>query len=342
MRILYLGDSWLDGTCAQRREALKRLGHEVVSCSPGDLIPCRTKIPFFASLNVRTGYRLVAGVVEARLRSRLSSDRWDLVWVDCGGELAPSFYRWLRQRGAPIVNYMTDNPFQNRDYRKWDLYRKSLPLHDLTVLPRAENVAQAREAGARNILRVHFSYDPVAHAPTACAVPKKRHDAIFVGSWMPERGPFVLELLNVGLPLKIVGSGWPRSPEWPALQPHWLGPSVYGRSYVEAIESAHIAVGLLSKGNRDLHTQRSVEVPFIGSAIFCAERTTEHMEMYREGYEAVYWDSPAECAQACRKLLQNPEECARMAALARKQVIKLKLSNDEVMAEILNCVGALH
>lgn len=336
MRILYLGDSWPDGTCAQRREALKRLGHEVSAWDPGRFIPGQGRIPLLASFNVRTGYRLVAGVVDARLRVQLAHERWDLVWVDCGGELAPSFYRWLRQRGAPVVNYMTDNPFQTRDYRKWDLYRKSLALHDMTVLPREENVIQAQEAGAKDVMRVYFSYDPVAHAPTTGVIPKKSHDAIFVGSWMPERGPFALEMLRAGLDLKIVGNGWPRSPEWSALQPHWLGASVYGKGYVQAIESARIAVGLLSKGNRDLHTTRSVEVPFIGSAAFCAERTAEHTEMYHEGGEAVFWDSPRECAESCLKLLKDPEKCARMAVLARKRVIALKLSNDEVLGAILD------
>ena len=188
-------------------------------------------------------------------------------------------------------------------------------------------------------MRVYFSYDPIAHAPTAGGVPAKKHDAIFVGSWMPERGPFALAVLRAGLDLKIVGNDWPRSSEWPALKEHWLGPSVYGRSYVEAIESAHVAVGLLSKGNRDLHTTRSVEVPFIGSAAFCAERTSEHMEMYREGVEAVYWETPRECAAVCRQLLEDPAEPGRMAARAKARVLDLKLSNDEVLASILARAG---
>lgn len=340
MKILYLGDSWPDGTCVQRREALRRLGHEVSAWSPKDLIPGHGQIPFFASFNVRTGYRLVAGLVAARLRARLAGSRWDLVWVDCGAELSPSFYRWLRSWGAPVVNYMTDNPFRRRDFRKWDQYRKSLPLHDLTVLPRLENVNEARVAGARDVLRVYFSYDPVAHAPSAGRVPEKKHDVIFVGSWMPERSPFAVGMLQAGVPLKILGDGWPRSPEWDVLRPHWLGESVYGRAYVEAIESSRISIGLLSKGNRDLHTTRSVEVPFIGSAAFCAERTSEHMEMYREGEEAVFWDSPQECAQVCRRLLEAPAECARMAARARSRVIALKLSNDEVIVSIIEHIRA--
>jgi len=339
MKILFLGDTCEQSTSWHRACALRRLGHDVVAWNPGDFVPGQRRIPFFSSFNVRTGYRLVAPVVASRLRARISSESWDMVWIDCGPQLSPPFYRWLRMRGAPVVNYMTDNPFQKRDHRKWDLYRKCLPLQDLTVYPRIENVAEARQAGANEVMRVYFSYDPVVHAPTPGVAREKEHDVIFVGSWMPERGPFALEMLRRGLSLRIVGDGWPRSPEWASLKSHWLGGSVYGRAYVEAIESAYIAIGLLSKGNRDLHTQRSVEVPFIGSAAFCAERTTEHMEMYSDGVEAVFWDSPEECAEVCHKLLSKPGECSLMAARAKARILDLKLSNDEVLASILARAG---
>ena len=273
MKILYLGENSPESTSWHRSCALRRLGHEVSVWNPNDFIPGQERIPFFSSFNVRTGFRLVAGIVASRLRDRLEGEEWDLVWVDCGPQISPSFYRWLRKRGRPVINYMTDNPFQKRDYRKWDLYIRSLPLHDLTVLPRLENVAQAQAAGAQNVMRVFFSYDPVAHAPSEGTASVKQNDVIFVGSWMPERGAFAVKLLNAGLALKIVGNAWPRSPEWKILKPHWLSGSVYGKSYVEAIESSRIAIGLLSKGNRDLHTQRSVEIPFIGCGVFCAERT---------------------------------------------------------------------
>ena len=190
-------------------------------------------------------------------------------------------------------------------------------------------------------MRVYFSYDPIAHAPNKEQVSKKKYDVIFVGSWMPERGPFAMALIHAGIDLKIIGNAWPRSPEWKSLKSCWLGPSVYGRSYVEAISSARIAIGLLSKGNRDLHTTRSVEIPYMGSAVFCAERTSEHLEMYREGKDAIFWDSPDECVSVCMDLLSLPSKCDMMANNTRKRVIDLKLSNDEVMASILNRIELL-
>lgn len=45
MKILYLGDTWPDGTCTQRRNALTRLGNQVTFLNPADLIPA-SRIPF--------------------------------------------------------------------------------------------------------------------------------------------------------------------------------------------------------------------------------------------------------------------------------------------------------
>ena len=326
MKILYFGDTNKDGTAWQRIEAMRRNGHSVSPFDPARYIP---KFPLLDSLNVRTGFRLVASNVACKLEREIKSLEWDLVWVDAGAELSPRFYRSLRSRKKPIINYAIDNPFVKRDYRKWDLYKMSLPLHDLTVLKCEEQTAEAARLGARNVLNLLLCYDPVAHAPSPAT--GLQHDVIFVGSWMPERGPFMLKLRQHGVPLKIIGNAWKRAPEWNQLRDIWLGPSIYGKSYVEAIASSRIALGLLSKGNRDFHTSRSVEIPYIGGAILCAERTRLHEEMYRDGIEAVFWTTADECVAQCRKMLADPAGCRAMAERAKLRVVELGRSNDEVV-----------
>ena len=53
MRILYLGDTWVDGTCTHRRKALNRLGHDVLAINPADAYAAFSKIPLFSSINLR-------------------------------------------------------------------------------------------------------------------------------------------------------------------------------------------------------------------------------------------------------------------------------------------------
>jgi hypothetical protein len=152
---------------------------------------------------------------------------------------------------------------------------------------------------------------------------------------MPERGPFMAKLLDLGVPLSIWGSDWAQAPEFERLKSVFRGPAVYGADYVKPIQCGKIALGLLSKGNRDLHTQRSAEVPHVGGAIFCAERTSEHTAMFRENAEAVFWSTPEECATACRLLLADSDRRNRMAAAAQVRVQQLELSNDAIQARVL-------
>jgi hypothetical protein len=349
MNILYLGDDYVHSTSAHRAAALRRLGHEVVVFNPRAHIPRHRVV---SGLNVRTGFRLFASWVGARLRAKIEAHgrtagaaRFDLVWIDGCPELPLSFYRWMKARGLPLVCYNIDDPFGKRDRRKWDLLKQAVRHQDLTVVVREENVAEARQLGARQVLRVYRSYDPVAHASVELSEDDRHRwasEVSFVGTWMPERGPFMARLLDLDVPLAIWGDLWYKAAEWPRLQPCWRGPAVYGPDYIKAIQCSKVALGLLSRGNRDLHTTRSAEVPFIGGAVFCAQRTIEHSFLLEEGEEALFWDDADECARRCRELLAEAPRRERMTAAARRRIVVHRLSNDEVIADILGRAAARH
>jgi len=344
-RIIYLGDDFPHSTSAHRAAALRRLGHEVLTLNPSAFILSHRAI---LGLNVRTGFRLFAAWVGTRLQHeietclrRMGRSHVDLVWIDGCPELPPSFYHWLRQAGFIIVNYNVDDPFGRRDRRKWDLYLAAVSFHDLTVVVREENVAEAQLRGSRRVLRVYRSYDPVAHLSMALTGDDCRvwgSEVVFVGAWMPERGPFMTRLLELGVPLTIYGHSWEKAPEWPRLRSAWRGSAIYGPDYVKAIQCAKVALGLLSKGNRDLHTTRSAEVPFIGGAVFCAERTPEHSFLFQEEAEAAFWNDAEECAQQCHDLLASGPRRRRMVEAARRRIIAHELSNDAVLTTILSRV----
>jgi hypothetical protein len=139
----------------------------------------------------------------------------------------------------------------------------------------------------------------------------------------------------VGVPLKIYGGLWEKAREWPVLRAAWLGPPIYGQDYVKAIQCAKVCLGLLSKDNRDSHTQRSAEIPFIGS-VFCAERTPEHEAMYEDGMEAVYWSSVDECAEKIFYLLRNSKLRIQIAKAGRMRCIKNGLLNEVIVNNVLN------
>ena len=125
------------------------------------------------------------------------------------------------------------------------------------------------------------------------------------------------------------------SPYWGKIQSHWKGKAVYGREYTAAIQGAKICLGFLSKGNRDLHTRRSAEIPYSGG-LFCAQRTEEHLEMFEEGKEAVFWDDAKECASICKTLIEKDDLRDSIRKAGMIKIRKMRCSNEKVVTDIIN------
>jgi len=252
--------------------------------------------------------------------------------------VGPGLVRALRRSCGTVINYNLDDPFGHRDRRLWRLYLKSVPLYDLIVVVRDENTAEALTLGATKVLRVFRSADEVAHAPRVLDDSDWQRwgsDVLFVGTCMTERGPFLAELVRLGVPLTIYGGLWERATDWPILRPFWRGQGLSNPdSYAKAIQCSKVCLGLLSKGNRDLHTQRSLEIPYLGG-LLCAERTTEHLALYREDEEAIFWSSAEECATECFQILDNPQARKNIAAKGRMRCVSNLTTNENVMARIL-------
>lgn len=333
MKILYLGSR--SGTSEYRANALKRLGHEVLSVDPSHFI---AGIPLAAHW-----WRYMGGIgLTSRVRSELlrlvKDSTFDLIWVDNGALLSRTLIEDLKRVAPRVINLNQDNPFSTRDANLWMQYRYAVSAYDLLVVVREENVGEAKARGAKRVLRVYFAADEVAHASQELTEDEKakwKSDVLFVGTAFPERGPFFRELIRLGVPLSIYGGRWSRLKEWKSIKHCWKGPALEDAySYSTAILAAKISLGLLSKGNRDLHTTRSMEIPSVGG-VLCAERTSEHLSLYREDEEAVFWNSPEECAEKCTALLADDEWRRSLARRGHERFLKNGWTNENVAKMVL-------
>lgn len=332
MRILYVGPA--HGTAQQRASALSRLGHRVHVLNPRAFLASNR---WLERWTWKTGALGLEGFFRRRLLARLPDEDFELALVDGGELIGPRVVDALRTRCGLVVNYNADDGFGHRDWHRFRLYLQSVPRYDLLVVVREVNVAEALARGARRVLRIFRSADEVAHAPRPlgdCDLARWPDGIVFIGTWMPERGAFMERLLGRGVPLNIFGDGWQKAPEWPVIRAAWRGPSIYGHDYVKAIRRAKACLGLLSKGNRDLHTRRSMEIPFAGG-VLCAERTSEHRELYREGDEAALWSDAEECADWCERLLRDEPRRARIAEHGRERCVANGHLNEPILTRIL-------
>ncbi len=336
MRIAYIGPNW--GTSRHRADALQRLGHNVGLVDPWDCLGHSQWVGRWIHHAGAVGVHLV---IDEPLFRQVRQSKPELVWVNQGEFLGPKLLQRLRTLSVPIVNYTNDDPFGGyQNGRRFRPYLKALPYYDLVAVVRELNVREAIDHGARRAVRVFMSADEVAHHPRETTPEDRRRyasEVAFVGTWTPERGSFMAELIRLGLPLSIWGDRWHKAREWPKLKPHWRGPGLHDERYATVILSAKVLLGLLSKANRDLHTQRSMEIPALG-AVLCAERTSEHLSLYDEGVEAVFWSTPEECAAACRHLLANDAYRHSVARRGRERLQRNGHYNEQVLAAILRQV----
>ena len=251
--------------------------------------------------------------------------------------------RLLKRRCRAVACYNSDNPFARRDGARWRVLRRALPCYDVFCTIRASTAEAARRQRARKVLCIPRTADEIVHRPRPWSAEDERRfssQVAFVGTWMPERGRFVQELFRAGVPLRIFGANWRKAPEYEAIK-HALAMNQFlsDDDYVRAVQYARIALGLLSQGNRDQHTGRSIEVPVIGT-LFCGQRTQEHLAMYVEGAEAIFWSDAAECARRCHELLAQPLRIERIARAGHARALASGQFNEVLMRTLVDAALA--
>lgn len=342
MKIFYIGSLSRGATSRQRAEALKRLGHEVIAKDPYVELGGTLKGFVGSRIHYRTGYRLVQSRAAAfidRNRSDIASS--DIVWIDGGELFGKSIVRDIARGPAKVVLFNADDPTGARDGRRFDSLVEALPEYDLCVTVRDETRDEFAALGA-TALKTWRGVDEIVHAPTEPGevVPDIYKGGItFVGTWIrgENRDEILASLVKAGLPISIWGARWERSPYWPDLKASWKGGALHDREYAWALGSADGCLGFMSHANRDRHTHRSLEIPYCGSVLI-AERTSDHLEMFTDGAEALLWSTAEECASQCDLILSNPGLREEISRAGRARILSLGVENQTVLNGILEAV----
>jgi spore maturation protein CgeB len=82
---------------------------------------------------------------------------------------------------------------------------------------------------------------------------------------------------------------------------------------------AKMALGLLSRLNRDTYTRRHFEIPACG-ALLLSERTGDLERMFKDGEEAVFFSSADELVERARELIGAAEKRAGIQENGRRRV----------------------
>ncbi|HDH53166.1 MAG TPA: hypothetical protein ENH24_01615 [Nitrospirae bacterium] len=333
MKILYTGPCRPGSLTEARRKALIELGHNVV---------CLDSAPYHDINNYllrKIQMHLLIGN-GARLYNQdlihLAKDtKPDLIYIDVGLHLLPHTVSELKSTEATLVHY-TSEYFGFRKY----LYRhffKSVSLYDVHIITNPLVIPTLERKGAKKIVKTHFGYDPEIHRPAELSEQEKNEynsDAVFVGHWEPTTEKLISALRSSGTDVKVWGPGWKKAK---TLKDRRQIQPLYGGEYVKALSASKICLGILSCWNHNKTMSRTFEIPATGKFLL-ANRTDEHLSLFREGEEADFFSSEEELIEKARYYLNNKEKCEAIASAGYERCMSSGYSHKDRMNTVLNSI----
>lgn len=339
LQILYVGAISPGQTCHERMVALQNLGHRVegINSAPPPRIWQKLLMRAAGILDVTPD---MFDVNEAIL-NRLLNTRYDILWIDKGIAVRAKTLLKIKnlQPACHIVHLNPDDPF-GRFHKGWKVFLKALPCYDIHFVARTPNIAEYQALGGKNIHVYDRSFATRLHRPVELTATEQKIYSTqvgFIGSCAPERSSHIAFLIQNGIPVAVYGDGWHQSKHWEVIKPHYRGAARYGEPYIRAINGMGIALHFLRHENRDEQDSRTFEIPACG-VFMLAERSPKHEAFFREGEEAVFFDSREDLLEKVRYHLSNPAITKQIAAAGRRRCIQSGYDHQNRMKEMVKKV----
>jgi len=339
MKIIYVGPLNKGGTCLQRMMAMQDLSYAVTSLDtePPNVKKKQSQL-FYRARRKFFGPSDLAHINEKILKL-LKEDNYHLLWIDKGLTLTPETLQTVKQmyKKTIIAGYSPDDMLNPTNQSRQFL--NGLPYYDIYITTKSYNVSELKNLGCKEVLFIENAYDPKTHRPLTIS----KEDKIkfggqvgFIGGWEREREKSILFLSDKGIPVRVWGEGWPRKLNSKTNLKIENKP-LFGDNYAKAICSFDINLCFLRKINRDLQTTRSIEIPACGGFML-AERTNEHLSLFKEGLEAEFFSSNDELLSKVKHYLLHDNERKSIALRGYERCMNNGYSNHARMSKNFDCI----
>jgi spore maturation protein CgeB len=328
-------------TSIHRVNALRRLGVDVQV-----LDTSQNQVNSFALGNYRLRHWLFRKGVRVyisdlmndneRLRAAAISQQWDILWLDKGMTIRAETLGFFRQQQPECVILGFSPDDMGGRHNQSQQFLEHLQWYNVFFTTKSYNVRELLSLGCRRVELIGNGYDPREFrllTPTVEEVMRLGGDVGFIGSYEHERAEIMRHLAEAGISLRIWGGSW-RPIKQPPSRMKLEHQPLYHDDYALACQSFKINLCFLRKTNRDLQTTRSVEIPACGGFML-AERTEEHLELFKEGEEAEFFDGIQELLDKCRYYLHHESQRLRIAKNGLRRCIESGYSNDKRVESML-------
>ncbi len=309
-----------------------------------NIIPLlKDKIKFKSTLLDKIMYKLKLPIDKFDINKKLLSfdlSKIDIIFVIKGNEIKPQTINTIKNKYSNIklINFSLDDMYAKHNRSIY--YTNSIKLYDLVVTTKSYNLEELPLLGVKNILFTYQGFSKDIHKPIFNSN-NINHDILFIGYPEKERINSLLYLASNGFRINIYGypNAWLKyNINHENIKNHKK--SLYGEEYAEAITNSKITLCFLRKINRDLHTSRSVEIPAC-KGFMLAERTNEHLDLFEEDKEAVYFSDDKELLEKVKYYLENENERLSILNNGYKKCINEDYSYDDIVIKIINKVKDL-
>ena len=337
-RLLFVGPLVAGSTTLQRLQAFHELGWKVAAVSTR--VNTAFVLPSFLH---RITNRFLGLQDKARANDQIltaiTNATFDMIWIEKGLVIDPSTLRQVRavQPACRIVGFSLDDMMNPANQSS--AFLRGLSCYDSYITSKSYNVTELKDLGCPQVAFMDNAFDPRTHRPVSVSFEERKRlggGVGFVGQWEPERADSIRALARAGIPVRVWGYTWERMHDVPSgllleNQPVW------GDDYAKTVCAFDINLCFLRKVNRDLQTTRSIEIPACGGFLL-AERTNEHLRLFKEGKEAEFFSDKEELIRKAKYYLAHPAERSAIARAGRERCLLSGYSYPERLSSVLDTV----
>lgn len=320
MKILILttGDESSLGWSYKR--AFDELGHFATVINPNDEL---NESPLWMNRFVnRLFERWLVRRRSVAFLPRILNHSADVIFVMKGAWASPWLWKAIKakQPHPRLVCYNADNPlvtFSRGGNVPW--VTESIGCFDLYCTYNARLVQPLIDAGAKDVLRIPFAWDPFIHPMTP--VEHFDHDVLFVGNGDRHRGEWLGEIFShpatSSWRVGIVGSCHRSYPAH--LKALIVDRSLYCAEMASAISHSKVVLNILREQNEGTHNMRTFEAPGC-AGLMASQYSEEQDEFFKNDRAAIYFTDPSEAVEKIGDVLANEKLRRQMRNRASENV----------------------
>jgi len=246
--------------------------------------------------------------------------------------------RLIQNKGIKALSWYPDDMFNPKSASSH--FYKSIPLYDCHFTTKSFNVSELLNNGAKKAIFLPHAVNTLVHHPVEVNEKEKHElgaDVVFAGTgYEDDRAEHLEKLCRLGHDIKVYGNQWEKRGLCKCLRKkgYIMNKPVYHEDFCRVMSSSKIALAFLSKFNRDLQTSRTYEIPACG-IFMLHERSTEAMELYKEGVEAEFFGSFEELREKIDYYLAHDEERREMTDAGYKRATTPEFSYRDRARKVL-------